>query len=386
MWDESEEVGIQDGSADLPLVIMGTHSGLEARSAVYSYLNDLGIGDEYHGLALMSVALKRQPAADGIFFATARYQQILNRMRFSLDGTAEKVKKTRSLETIANYQVRDVANLGWAGPSFGQLVNVGRESVEGVEVYAPGTFKLTISWTAKYESIDATYIQTCLELAATVNDRQIVLNYRGQQLIFEKGTLLFVGGTFDESSTDGADITLKFEGSATDDVAIGEVNTSNPATWIGSGDTTTGSATITNMTEEVVDTLVVGMTVTGTGIPAGSRIVSFPSTTSIEISSAATATNAATALGFYLTGIPKEGWYYLWVRTARVPDDAAGVQVDVPDSAHVERFYNYSDFTQLRVFDSVQDFDDEFEEAIDDELLEEIADDYSQYTKSNRTP
>lgn len=61
-----------------------------------------------------------------------------------------------------------------------------------------------------------------------------------------------------------------------------------------SGNTTLGSTTITNIAN--TSSLVVGMTITGTGIPTNSTITSIPSTTSIVISAAATATNTGVNL------------------------------------------------------------------------------------------
>lgn len=93
----------------------------------------------------------------------------------------------------------------------------------------------------------------------------------------------------------------------------------------------------------------------------------------MTISQPATATNSGTSLLVYLVGIYKEGWHYLWIRTQKVKDSTIGVEVDVPDSAHVERFYDYEDFTRLEIFDKIDGFNDDIEDELDEEEDDEIA-------------
>ena len=365
-WDDSEDIGITDGSAELPFVILGTYSGLAARQALYAYLLQLGYDREYHGCSLMNVSLKRE--APTIFKATAKYNKILNKIKFTVDGTAEKVKKTKSIETIENIRVRDIANLGWAGPDFGGLVNVSKDKVDGVEVYTPGSLKLTMQWSAKYQDIRSDYMSTAIAMQATVNDDDILLNYKGQNFYFACGTLVFIGPVFDETLNDGSDITLKFECSLNkEDIVLGEINGTSSPTWLTTGDTTNTSNLITSLPK--TDSLIVGMSVTGTGIPAGSKITGIQSDTSITISNGCTATNAGEAIGFSLGAIEKQGWFYLWVRTRKIRNN--GVEVETPDSVHIERMYEYDDFTKLEVFDKIEAPDDEFEQELEDAQAEE---------------
>jgi len=66
------------------------------------------------------------------------------------------------------------------------------------------------------------------------------------------------------------------------------------ATQTPTGDTTNSSTTISNMS--AVTNLVVGMPISGTNIPAGAKIVTIPSSTSVTISAAATGTASGTTL------------------------------------------------------------------------------------------
>ena len=66
------------------------------------------------------------------------------------------------------------------------------------------------------------------------------------------------------------------------------------ATQTPTGDTTNASATLTNMSS--VTNLIVGMPISGTNVPAGAKIVTIPSSTSITISGQATGTASSVAL------------------------------------------------------------------------------------------
>lgn len=68
------------------------------------------------------------------------------------------------------------------------------------------------------------------------------------------------------------------------------------ATKTPTGDTTNTSQTVTNLSS--IAGLLVGMAVSGTGIPANTVLARFLSSTSVEISKAATATNTGTTLTF----------------------------------------------------------------------------------------
>ena len=94
------------------------------------------------------------------------------------------------------------------------------------------------------------------------------------------GELVFLGGTFEEGSDDGANITLKFEVQRNAEISIGERDGTN-TTW--------------------------------------------------------------------RSKIYKRGWDFGWIRTVTV--NGQGVQVEVPDSIHVDQIADYVDFGQLGIFD-----------------------------------
>lgn len=369
-WDESEEVSLNDGSAELPFVILTSDSSplyaLTARIALYGYLVSLGIDESYHGLQRMNAAFKRD--APHIFTASVKYSRLINQIKFTYDCTAEKVKKTQSLENVANYQVRDVASLGFNGKDFKRLVNVSKDKVDGVDVYDPlSPNKLQFSWSAKYQSIRADYMTTVQELKATVNDDMIYLNYKGQNFGFERGTLLCTGGKFEESNDNGCNITLSFEESVNaTGIYLGDIDGSGGNVLTATCDTAAGSTTLVNVAADTVDRTTYGMRVIGANIPANSVIVDYPSSTSIEINAAATGTTVGGAVAFGLPDISKEGWFYLWVDTVKARDPRLSVEVETPNGVHLERMYEYEDFTRLEVFDQIQDQDDDLADEIDE--------------------
>ncbi len=107
----------------------------------------------------------------------------------------------------------------------------------------------------------------------------------------------------------GSIVTLNIEASA----IIGSDSTSSPALNIGdttywptqaaTGNTTIGSAIITGLNVDAVAELAVGEVVAGTGIAAGSRILSIDSTSQITLDKAATATATGVSLTIYLVQI-----------------------------------------------------------------------------------
>ena len=50
-----------------------------------------------------------------------------------------------------------------------------------------------------------------------------------------------------------------------------------------------------------------------------------------------------------ITGIDKEGWHYLWIRFDDEEDTAANTLIKKPVTAHVERVYEYGDFSTLGI-------------------------------------
>jgi len=370
-WSDEEEIGITEGSASVPFVIMGTASSLEARSALYADLVSRGMDQTYHGLMRMNVSLKRQ--APFIFFATVKYSSLQDKIKFTFDCVAEKVKKTRSLETIANINVDNVEELGWDGRDFGTLVNVSKDRVEGVDVYDPESpNKFSVQWSQKYDTLSAGYIGVAKSMKATVNDSIIAFTYKGQHLIFERGTLLFPGPTFEDSKDDGCSISLKFEESVNSvSIKIGDVDGTGSNSFTGTGDTTNGSAVIQSIDAQQIEWMVPGMGVSGGGIPLGSTIIAVGET-SITISNNCTATDTDVEISFFYNFISKEGWHYIWVSTIKKKDPVALIDVERPKDVHIERFYEYSDFTQLEIFDRFDGFQEDLAEELEDLEDDEI--------------
>lgn len=102
-------------------------------------------------------------------------------------------------------------------------------------------------------------------------------------------TILSVSGDF------------SFLGDTDNSTAFKALSISNPLILL-TGDVTNGSPLITNLSTVEMSAIAIGMTVTGTGIPANTRITAYESPTSVRLSKNATATAAATSLTFNITG------------------------------------------------------------------------------------
>lgn len=112
------------------------------------------------------------------------------------------------------------------GPDFGGLIGVDKDSVKGVDWWAPA-MKLTLQWSSKWGTLDSGYVEMCEENGGAINDEEIAFTFKGQEYHFLRGELVFLGGTFSDTSDDGASITLKFEVSRNADISIGERDGSN---------------------------------------------------------------------------------------------------------------------------------------------------------------
>jgi hypothetical protein len=77
---------------------------------------------------------------------------------------------------------------------------------------------------------------------------------------------------------------------------------SNPVLNI-TGDVTSGSPLIANISPTDMGSIAIGMTITGTGIPEGTKVASYDSPSSIRITKNATATNLAVSLSLSITGV-----------------------------------------------------------------------------------
>lgn len=215
----SETWGTKDGGdAKLRYIVLGTNSPLEVRALV-----NATIQEKYHELIRNTANL--EPLGGGVWNVGVNYCSMQDKTTITYDTTCEKIKRMKSLETIANYNLVSLEYDGVTGPDFGGLIGVSKDKVEGVEVYAKGMAKLTIKWSSNWQTIPATYLATVKSMGATVNDRDMVLSYRGQQIPFPRGTLLFIGGPFTESD-DSCEITLNFlEIENDDNITIGERGT-----------------------------------------------------------------------------------------------------------------------------------------------------------------
>lgn len=69
--------------------------------------------------------------------------------------------------------------------------------------------------------------------------------------------------------------------------------------------------------------------------------------------------------------IDKEGWHYLWIKTAKRRDEDIGAMIEVPTSANIEKVYELAEFTDLGIFDLIESSEDEVDDLLDEEQEEE---------------
>lgn len=356
-----------DGEITRVYHAMQATSGIAARNAVLAFVPAV---DLETGLVRKTIATSPKfpptinqlglPNADGIYECKVKYSKIENKIKLTIDGTPDKVKITKSLESISSSKVRDLSQqtalldiiggidanatnfdisvtnsaleaLGFVppyeiiidselmnvnfhpgaselfvdrgrggttatshlnaatitflkpGPDHGGLINVGKDKVDGVDWFTPH-MKLTMQWSAKYATLDPNYVTAVSLAGGKVNDQTIALTIKGQVYTFLRGELASHGGTFEDTSDDGVNVSLKFEVSRNGQVGIGERDGTN-ATW--------------------------------------------------------------------LSKIYKEGWHYGWMRTVAMRSN--GIQIDVPNSFHVDRVAEYLDFDVFGIFDTISD-------------------------------
>lgn len=68
-----------------------------------------------------------------------------------------------------------------------------------------------------------------------------------------------------------------------------------------------------------------------------------------------------------------EGAFYVWIHTIKTQDDTLGTTIEIPDSVHIEKFYEAASFAQFGVFDVLDGFDEELDEELEEEEAEEVA-------------
>lgn len=112
------------------------------------------------------------------------------------------------------------------GPDFGNLINVSKDRVEGVDWWVPGQ-KLNLQWSSKWSSLDSQYVTTIEGMQGKVNDSQVALTINNQEYVYDRGEMLFLGGDFEDTSDGGASITLDFEIQRNGTVSVGERDGSN---------------------------------------------------------------------------------------------------------------------------------------------------------------
>lgn len=262
---------------------------------------------EYHGLirGVMTLA----PHGAGIWSVKVRYGN-LNKISLTIDTMCEKIKLMKSLKTIKNWQVWDIAALGDDGSDFDQLIGVNKDRVEGVEVYRKGHFKINLQRSTKWGSLPANYVDLCIALGGTVNLEDIIVNYKNQRIHIKKGEMVFCGAVFTEGSEEGVGVNMKFEGHKNeDDIAVGE------------------------------------------------RLGIDPTDTTKNYD------GSDPAPGGPWPFLSKEGMQYIWLSTRKVTRKLGGhdISIIVPDAAHIEQVYGYSLYgSALGVFDIINDDDNDF--------------------------
>lgn len=91
-------------------------------------------------------------------------------------------------------------------------------------------------------------------------------------------------------------------GDTDNSTAFKALTISNPSLVL-TGDITTGSSLITNLSTTEMSAIAIGMVVTGAGIPEGTKITAYDSPTSVRMTKNATATTVAVSLTFQILGI-----------------------------------------------------------------------------------
>lgn len=345
----NENYAGNDGDIERVYNVFDADDGIQARNAVLAYVPEI---DLETSLVRKTIATVRKGYR--IYECKVKYSKIENQVKMQIDCSTARAKVTKSLEDISNFKIRDLeafqttldgpidanvtiitlnetnANLydppfqividdefmtvtdllGGSdievargannttatshldsattyilepGPSFGGLINVGKDKVEGVDWHIPA-MKLTMQWSSKWGTLDPDYVTFVEGAGGKVNDATLALTIKGQQYTFLRGELVCLGGTFEDTSDSGANISLKFDVSRSASIAIGERDDTN-STW--------------------------------------------------------------------RSKIYKEGWHFGWVRTTTRTSN--GIQIDVPNSFHIQRVADYLDFDGFGIFDTIVD-------------------------------
>lgn len=334
-------------------------------------------------MSLIRGPMRLEHLGGGIWEVKVKYNKN-EKVDMLFDFMCEKGKVQQSKQTIDNVRVRDIANLGPFGPEFNRLVNVSKDKVEGVDIYLPKSFKLEIKYTFRWTSLPAGYIATVRQMAPSVNADDVYFTFKNQTFFFASGTLLFVGATFHSFSDAGCEMHFRFEGRDNEsNIKVGERSGFYPNAQTTLDGSVDGSQTsfpvasaytfvaatpfvITVDSEDMIVTSITGNVFTVTRAANGTSATTHALGAMVRYVGTAT-TNANYA------PLSKEGHQYIWLAIAKVPNGSGGT-VEKPDSAHIERMYDYEDFAYLEVFDVVDNQDVIENTTLDADSADEQAD------------
>lgn len=363
----AEEVSPNDGSLELLGTVTDTPSGIAARFVVYG-----STPETLHGLVRMNVSLT--PIMWGLWAVKVKYGKIENKIEMQLDLGCDKAKKTTSLETIANYNVYGLT------PVTTTLNGAISDSADS----------LTVAGTTGFPT-DA---QTAAEPFSVFIDNEEIL-------VGAKTGTAWTDLTRGHNNTqaaahaDAATVTLvKVAPDFGGLVNVSGDKVEGADVYIGSGSLTVSwSSKWLSIRSDYIDTikemrpsandadiwfqykgqhilfpkntlLFVGGSLRESSNDGASITLKFEisETEDVIIGERDGTNNTTRAL------IPKEGWHFIWFRSAPLPSNTAvRVKVATPVSAHVEKFYNLKDFTRLEIFDKINTKEAELQDILDAE-------------------
>lgn len=160
-----------------------------------------GVDNAVH--MLQSIDLKEE--AVGFWVAVVHYGKNQNTAEITFDFSAKTFKATTSLETIASYNCDDQLRI----PRYNKGIGWDGKKFEGVDIEVP-SFDMTYNRKYVNDTLPAEYLPFLFRVSQTVNDNDFTITWRGQTLIFLKGTLRFRGFRAKQDSAGGVDISYSF--------------------------------------------------------------------------------------------------------------------------------------------------------------------------------
>ncbi len=307
----------------------------------------------------------------------------------TIDFTPEKIKRLKSIKTIASYNVHNILENGIDGPNFGGLIGCTKDKVEGVDVYGPGFSRIDMKWKLPRSGLGALYIDFLTRMVPCVNDGPVLFNHLGKKFYFNRGELLFCGGQWhDPGQGTENELNLKFEVRYNEtDIQVGEMRGFLPDTELRLVEEIDASTTAGVL---VGDTSDISLPATPFNVIIGDEVITVTSSTVIGPSTVWTISRgvpptvasshwinsliiipgaAVPASSAYGT-LSKEGHHYMWIRTSEKVErfgDGTG-KVERPESVLIEQVYGYEDFSELEVFDTINDQVAVAEDDLDDWL------------------